>query len=331
MKSRHKGRLVAIALPFLLAPAVGQATPHTIAFHRLELTVSDSQTAQLFHIVDQLSQWDPFTHRQYARWAAKSLPLDDDDRRVLQQHVELRRRHGWGGALEQAFLVDQPLDAAARDAVRRGLLTEAEATTERDVLRHFAPRLAPLIDQQKPELDRFIRQLEADRDRLAPTIADLAAFCGVRTKISAPVFLAANPDARSGGGGANGDRLVVEVPAPDPRSTLLHETLHRLLVSHRDEIKAAADASGIPADVLSEGIAYAFAPGLTGDGSSDDILADAVVGMQLRGAKPTDSYMQYYSMALVIRPLLWTSIREHESFSTFLSKAVQRWKATAAK
>lgn len=331
MKHGRKAHLVAILLSFLLAPAVCDAAPHSISFHKLELTISDSRTAQLFHIVDQLSQWDQFTHKQYVRWAAKSLPLDDDDRRVLQQHVELRRRHGWDGALEQAFLVEEPLDAAARDAVRLGLLTEADAKTERDVLVYFAPRLAPLIQQQQPELDRFIRQLEDDRDHLAPTIAELAAFCGIRTKIRAAVFLAANPDGKNGGGGANGGRLVVEVPSPDPRSTLLHEALHKLLASHQDEIKAAADASGLSADVLNEGIAYAFAPGLIGEGASDDLLADAIVRMQVRGAKPTDPYMQYNSMAIVIRPLLRQSIREHESFSAFLPKAVQKWKATAAK
>ncbi len=52
--------------------------------------------------------------------------------------------------------------------------------------------------------------------------------------------------------------------------------------------------------------------------------------MQLHGAKPTDAYLQFYSMAIVIRPVLRQSLRDHETFSTFLPKAVQKWKATAA-
>lgn len=329
MKNRRKALAAAILLSLMLAPAICSAAPHKISFRNFELTISESQTAQLFHIVDQLSQWDQYAHKQYIRWAVNALPLDDDDRRFLQQHVELRRRHGWGSGLETAFLVDEPLDAAAHNAVQRGLLSEADAMTERDVLRHFAPRLTPLIQQQTPMMDGFIRQLDNDRDRLAPTIAELLAFCEIKANVSVPVFLAANPDDKNGGGEANGGRLVIEIPSPDPRSFLLHEALHALLVSHQAEIRSAAKASGLATEVLNEAIAYAFAPGLTDDGTAHDLLADQVVYMQSRGAKPTDTYLQFYSMAIVIRPMLRQSLRDHETFSTFLPKAIQKWKATA--
>ncbi len=220
-------------LSLLLVPAVCSAAPQKISFQKFEIAISEAQTAQLFHIVDQLSQWDQYTHKQYFRWAVGALPLDAADMRFLQQHAELRQRHGWGGPLEKAFLVDEPLDAAAHNAVQRGLLTKAEAMQERDVLLHFAPRLAPLIDQQKPAMDRFIQKLDDDHNRLAPTITELLAFCQIKTNISVPVFLAANPDGKNGGGEANGGRLVIEVPSPDPRSILLHEAIHTLLVSHR--------------------------------------------------------------------------------------------------
>src|SRR5690242_8212098 len=144
MSLRRKTRAVAIGLTILLAPTVCHAEGHTIVFGKFELAISESKTAQLFHIVDQLSQWDQYAHQQYVRWAAKSLALNDDDRRFLQQQVTLRNHHGWGDGLEQAFLVDKPLDIATRDAVRDGRLTETEAMSERDVLLHFAPMLAPL-------------------------------------------------------------------------------------------------------------------------------------------------------------------------------------------
>jgi hypothetical protein len=329
MGYRRKAQSLVILLSFLLAPTVCAAAPHKIAFQNFELAISESRTAQLFHIVDQLSQWDQYTHKQYVRWAAKSLALDDDDRRFLLQHVELRRHHGWGSALEKAFLVEAPLDIATRDAIQNGLLSEADAMTERDVLRHFAPKLAPLIDQQTPVMDRFVGNLEADRNRLAPTITELLAFCEIKAKISVPVFLVANPEDRNGGGGANGGRLVIEVPSPDTRSILLHEALHFLLLGHQAEIEAAAKAAGLPANVLNEAVAYAFAPGLTDDGTADDELADEVVRMQLRGVKPADPYLQFNSMAIVIRPVLRQSIRDHETFGAFLPKAIQKWKATA--
>jgi hypothetical protein len=327
MKYRYNAYALAFSL-CSLAPTVCDAAPRTISFPRFELAISESRTAQLFHIVDQLSLWDQYAHKQYARWAAKSLPLDDEDRRFLQQHVELRHRYGWGSALEKAFLVDEPLDTAARDAVQNGLLTEAEATKERDILRHFAPRLAPLMQQQKPLMDRFIRQLNEDRGRLAPTIAELIAFCEIRKNINVPVFLVANPEDKEGGGEGNAGRLVLEVPSPDPRSFLLHEALHFLLVSHQEQIRTAATAAGLPFGLVNEAVAYAFAPGLTNDGTPDDLLADVIVEMHYHGTKATDSYLQFYSMAMVIRPVLREALRHHETFSTFLPKAIRKWKDT---
>jgi type IV pilus biogenesis protein CpaD/CtpE len=34
----------------------------------LKLDVYISETAQLFHVVDQISQWSEFSHRQYVRY-----------------------------------------------------------------------------------------------------------------------------------------------------------------------------------------------------------------------------------------------------------------------
>jgi len=62
-----------------------------VAFGGLIISVSDSWTAQLFHIVDQLSEWDDATHKQYGRWAAKTLNLGEQDRRLLQEHAAFRR------------------------------------------------------------------------------------------------------------------------------------------------------------------------------------------------------------------------------------------------
>jgi len=328
MKFRCRAYAAAMLLSFFVAPSVCDATPHRISFPKFELTISESRTAQLFHIVDQLSGWDQYTHRQYVRWAVKSLPLDDEDKRFLQQHVELRHRYGWGKALEKAFLVDEPLDTAARDAVRQGLLPAADAMEERDILKHFAPGLAPLIQQQMPVMDAFIRQLDEDHDRLAPTIAELLRFCEIRKNISVPIFLVANTDDKNGGGDANGGRVVLEVPSPDPRSFLLHEALHFILASDEDQIRAAAQAAGLPFELVNEAVAYAFAPGLTDDGTPDDLLADQVVQMQFHGAKATDPYLQFYSMATVIRPVLREALRHHETFSTFLPKAIHKWKTT---
>jgi hypothetical protein len=72
----------------------------------LVLSVSDARTAQIFHIVDQLSQWSIYTHKEYVRWAEKTQLLDQQDRELLQQHAEMCKKHGSGHGFEQTFLVD---------------------------------------------------------------------------------------------------------------------------------------------------------------------------------------------------------------------------------
>jgi hypothetical protein len=93
-------------LVFVILAAVPalNAQPVEVDLGGLILTVSDSSTAQIFHIVDQLSEWDPYAHKQYGRWA-RTLPLNQEDRRLLQQHADLRRARGRGEGFEQAFLV----------------------------------------------------------------------------------------------------------------------------------------------------------------------------------------------------------------------------------
>ena len=127
-----------------------------------------------------------------------------------------------------------------------------------------------------------------------------------------PVFLIANPDESGGGGGANGGRLVVEVPSPDPVSFLVHEILHVVLASDAATIREAAASAGISGQTLNEAIAYAFAPGLTGE-ADRDLLAEGLAGYVIRGTPATDPYVQYYTMATAICPLLRVSIDEGES------------------
>ncbi|MGH7647296.1 MAG: hypothetical protein ACREND_04210 [Gemmatimonadaceae bacterium] len=43
------------------------------------------------------------------------------------------------------------------------------------------------------------------------------------------MYIVSNPEATSGGGEANGGRLVIEVPSPAPTGFVLHESLHFLL------------------------------------------------------------------------------------------------------
>jgi hypothetical protein len=144
-----------------------------------------------------------------------------------------------------------------------------------------------------------------------------------------PVFLVANPEDNAGGGAANGGRIVVEVPSPDPMSFLLHEALHVVLASHVDAIGAAAAAAGLSGQALNEGIAYAFAPGLSAESGQADILAEGLSRFLIRGTPASDAYVQSYMIAAVIRPLLRASLDQGESIRIFLPKAVTKWRTVS--
>jgi len=192
------------------------AAPERVNLGGIVLVVSDARTAQLFHIVDQLSRWDVFTHEEYARWAEATKLLDGHDRELLQRHAEMRKKRGWGKGFEQSFLVDDSIDDAAAKGIAAGLLTADEADTARDILLHFAPKLEPLLQRRHAAIAAVEQQLLAERERLAPLVKQLAHFSEVTEPPTIDVFFVANAEDRDGGGGANGGRIVVEVPLIDP-------------------------------------------------------------------------------------------------------------------
>jgi hypothetical protein len=63
----------------------------TVDLDGLVSSVTASRTAQLFHIVDQLSEWDQFTHKQYGRWAAKTTLLDQTARDLVEREWALAK------------------------------------------------------------------------------------------------------------------------------------------------------------------------------------------------------------------------------------------------
>src|SRR6266487_4523045 len=82
---------------FLLAATTATSAPtNDVDIGGIIITVSDSLTAQVFHIVDQLSEWDEASHLHYGRWAKRSLVFDEQDRKFLQRHAQLRHCAGMG-------------------------------------------------------------------------------------------------------------------------------------------------------------------------------------------------------------------------------------------
>ena len=318
--------VIQVKLFLILALGLLQsATPDDVVLGRLTLTLSESLTAQTFHMVDQLSQWDPATHRAYGRWT-RTHPLDAADRAMLETHATMRRARGWGDGFEPAFIVNSSIEAAAASAVERNLLTADEAAKERDILLNFAPKLASLRDDARPAIAAFRAQLLKDRDRLSPFVERLLRFAEISGPRRVPIFIVANPEVGSGGGRATGNRVVIEVPSPDPMGTLLHETVHEMLASKAGEIRAAAESVGLSFVALNEGITHAIAPGLTDDPAQRDWVSEQLGRYLQAGAKMTDVNVQSFAIAGLLRPQIRSALDTGETFTTFLPKAVERWR-----
>ena len=321
---------IKLALVFLLFSAPSLAISKDLDFGGMVLSVSDAPTAQIFHIVDQLSQWDIYTHDQYVRWAKTTHLLDEPgDLELLQQHAEMRKKRGWGHGFEQTFLVDDSIENAAAKGIAAQFLSAAEANTERDILLHFAPKLEPLLRQQQAVIATLQQQLVAEQPRLTPLMVQLALFTESKNPPIVKVFLVANTEEHNGGGGAYGGRLVVEVPLADTIGILLHESLHELLNPQRELIRSAAETVGLDYTVLSEGIAYALWPGIMADTEQGDYLIERLVRMQLRGTPASDPFFKFESLAAVLRPLLRAALADKETITMFLPKATAKWRSVA--
>jgi hypothetical protein len=318
------------AISFLLS-ASSLAAPKNLDLGGMVLSISDAPTAQTFHIVDQLSQWDIYTHNQYIRWAEASHLLDQRDRDLLHQHAEMRKRRGWGHGFEQTFLVEDSIEDAAAKGISAQFLSSREANTERDILLHFAPKLKPLLRQRRTEIAALQQQLVAEQSRLKPLMIQLARFAEVKNPPIVMVFLVANTEDHNGGGGAEGGRLVVEVPLLDTIGTLLHESLHQLLDAQKESIRSAAETARLDYMVLNEGIAYALYPGIMADSEQGDRLIEELVRRQFRGTPASDPFLQFDLVAAVIRPLLRAALAHNETITMFLPEATAKWHSVAAR
>jgi hypothetical protein len=298
---------------------------------KLELHVSP-RTATLFHVVDQLSEWSEFCHKQYGEYFTRLQGAHSpQDRQLLAKHRSVRKAHGWGQGLEQTFYTEADLETALKRGVERGLLTEQEAAVEREVLSQFARRVDALIEWQSPVVEAFAQRVVSEQATLREFATKVARFCGVR-EITVPVFLLANPAERNCGGGYNGGQLTLEIPSVyDVYPSFLHEIFHAFLNTQCSEFeKAARGVPGLDSMTLNEGVAYALSPGLLHSSQSADPLTTEVRD-NLAARKPlTDNYTRFRRLGLALRPLLRDALDdEKQTLTTFLPRAVDAWRVVA--
>jgi hypothetical protein len=291
------------------------------------LAFIDGETAQVFHIVDELSYWYPQPHAQYAAWSAKEMPLDDAERALLAKHAKLRAKRGWGG-LDQAFEVNAPIEEAVRAAREKKLLSAADAENERALLEHFAPRLTPFLLSQREVIAGFEARLAAALPRVAPMIARLGRFCETSETLSLRAVVVPTAAPVEGEGRVTRASIVLEIaPGDDSVGVFLHHLAHALLLQRRGTIAVGAGKcdEAIDDDTVEEGLAYAFAPGLTrGAGAGADPLRDLTEVDRARSLR--DPRVRAERLGLAVRTELSAALEGgHETIGSFLPKVCEAW------
>jgi len=313
-----------IHLSFLMfAPAVLFAQDvKKINIDGITLSVSTSWSAQVFHIVDQLSLWSVYSHKEYTRWAATNLKPDKADSALLQQHAAIRRAHQKSAELDRALLTDLPIEEEISGAVADKYLSVEEGAAEQAVLLHFAERLSILKPLSASQAGSFFNMLEAHRAETAAFVAKLVSFTETTGEVTVPVYLVADPDEKNGGGEANGGIIVVETRNnSDDLPVLMHESLHFLLKPYQEKIRIAAEAAGVDPQVINEGLAY----GMGGLIENPDKLPNMVVQNITGGRGAADRYTQFYMAGLAARPMLRDALAKGETLSTLLPKFIKKW------
>lgn len=294
----------------------------------LTLEVRVSETAHLFHVVDQISQWSEFCHGQYVTYFEDlDGGLSQEDRDLLAEHATIRGRHGWGGGLEQTFYTPLALDPALDEGVRQNHLTQADADMERRILERFRPRVEQLMAREAPTLKGLGAELSSNPDRLRGFADEVSRFVDCAS-LNVPVYLLANPSKHSGGGGYNGGRLTIEVPREyDPYPLLFHELFHAFLKTRDANLTAAAESvPGLNLETLSEGIAYAYSPGLRHAGSGDPLVTTAAEYLS-KESWLTESYPRFNVYGLALRPILKQAFEEPpRTLDAFLPRAIDAWR-----
>ncbi len=297
----------------------------------LKMEVVVSRTAQVFHIVDQLSRWSKNCHKQYLSYFGGSdgSELSDDDQAMLQKHVSVREKHDWGQGLEQTFYAPLSIKEAAQEGVTGGLLTAEEAATEVEVLEYFAPKVELLIQKELPTLTKFRDQLKTERVPIALFTRQLSRLCGNR-RYKAAVYLIVNPHDVSFGSAVAGGRMIVEIPRyGDAYTTLVRNLLSVFVEQYQDDInKSVTGVEGLDADTLTDAIGEAMVPGLLRPEGADDVLLNRVAHDLETKKSLTEPGVRTQRFALMIRPALAAALADKsQTMSAFLPHAVDIWRS----
>ncbi|MCE5199953.1 MAG: hypothetical protein ABFD54_05415 [Armatimonadota bacterium] len=290
----------------------------------LKINIITSETAELFFVVDRLSQADDSHPNQYVEYFGKlEGGLSEEDRELLAQHALLRKKYDWH--LNPIFYTADDLDSTLSKAVKTDKLTKQEAQTEKRVLLHFKTRVDKLVAEENQTIIQFQNELSTKKPEIKAFTEAISKLFGY-SKQEIQLYLIPNPNHNSVGWGNSND--IFMLPVSDSRKSyqwLLQEVFLSRAYQQNALTAAVRPEVGLDKSTLIHGMAFALVPGIFHESSSDQ-LAETVARYAANGASSKDWYVRNSMYGLALRPLLKEAIYDkQQSLQTFLPRAVDAW------
>lgn len=306
----------------------------------LVLDMRVSETATLFYVIDELSQWNPNCDTQYITYFEKlDGGLSKEDKDLLTQHAAIRRTYP-DYKLKTIFYTPLDLEAALDKAVKEHVITEQEACTERNIFNHFKPRIDCLIADATPAMATLIEKVRSEKPYLTTFASEVSRFTGC-TKLTLSVYLIATPDglgreastsSQNADGGEEKGILTLEIGrhTENAYDTLVREIFTIFAHSQRNQRMLGAalrSADGLSTYSICRGLAYAYSPGMMGDMGLNRLMSKASSVVE-NGLDFKKSYASDIVYGLALQPLLKQALSDkNQTLETFLPKAVDTWLA----
>lgn len=294
--------------------------PEHLITPSLTLNFRVTYPANLFYVIDQVSQWDYHTHVYYRSFWDEEFGFSSKDNAIVQDYKEVRQKYTWG-KLEPIFFSVETLDEAWREMDKA--MSKDERETIKETLLHFQPKFSKLWDDSGYLVEKGKQVVENITPEMRQMFDQVAGFYS-SPAMEIDVMLILNP-AVGIGGGYNGGRIAFEIGREVPMDRLIpvlfHEVFHAFQETHEEAIEKLAAEENVDYFILHESPIYSLSPGIFNRRFFDqNYLADQVKSYEASGSDAKDSIYLATKLGLALIPLTEDYLKQGRLFSEYLKE-----------
>lgn len=201
-----------------------------------------SRTANLFHFVNNLSQWHFSCRKHYnLAWLVETGELTPVEREALQLYAAIARRFPYGEHwIGRAFILADD-ESQAWNGVSR-TVEPSDVPVLRSIFETMTPRFEKIWQADEPRLRKVRSELQGvlETESVGAVLDVLSRFLGVAAPRMTIDLLLSRADGNAGGANEAADHVTLEVlETVDLRhavARVLHEAAHNMERPHFDRL-----------------------------------------------------------------------------------------------